>query len=480
MVFPLSEIRSQSLNSKAIPDDHPYCDTLNLPAFNQNRGKLSEASVSPTTRPTRKQNLDDTLAMTHAHTARHRPPRDTLTPATTFPSSPPSSSSSELLKVDEAILADTPEALKKGASIIIMSSPNSTSEGCHPRRRRSTGPTLGVFIEPADAKPPRFDYFAAVHRLREHQKRQDQHDAAIRRRFKEFPTSYTSVFEALEGTPQAFDAATDQIVIAHEDEYLTLTYSPQFWHTPSNYTSTFEALEVLPRIRDEAAGQSMVHEDEVLSHAKYQQAAQTLESQNEGIPRLYDEVTAKEIETKEDNFAPPRDEATAQAIEPVDDDVPPPHDEAKAQVTGIEDNNLLRLHDEAGAQIIDREGDDQAESDGDPAGIDGPYEGNAMLRILQMAARPDPPRPSDQPAWQQVRPSSSCKHSSRRKRFPDDSEDASIQEVLQMQAKKSRKERGQTPTTLPALGTIGSRKDGGWKKGLMDSVVKAEARKERY
>jgi hypothetical protein len=398
IVFPLCDIRSE------LPEreNHLYWDTLNIPAFNQNRGaKDSEDKISPTTHSTRRPKLIDTLAVTLVHPSRPRPRRRILTAAVTLPYTPPSPSGSELSSIDEAVLAQTPEAFKDGVSIAIMSSLSLVLEARCLRRRRSTGPRLGIFIEPIDATPPLFDYSAAAYRLRDHNTRKEQHDAEISRRFNANP--------------------------------LTV------------YTSAFETLGDNPRPREVVADQTFAHEEEGASCTHHRAIVLTIEHGNEdGHPPR---PTSAEHRHEDD-------------AQPVDQDI--------ALVFG-----------EAIAQVLDDEGEDQEESDGDPMDVDEPETAAATTPILHMPSPVHPPHPANQPTWLHVRPSPPREHISKRKCSADGKDDVSIEDVLHKQAKKARKERTQTPTAAPpAFGTIGSRKDSGWRQGLMDSVVAADAWKK--
>lgn len=212
VVIPLSDIRSQLLNRKAIPDDDIYWETLNIPAFNQDHAKLSEPVIQFTSQPTRKQRkITEILAV--ANPTRPRPRRRARTPATVKLSSPPSPSSSELSSVNESILADTPEAFQDTASTAFTSSPSPIPKERHRRPRKPRGPRLGFFVEPANAEPPLFDYCAAVCQLREYKMRIEL-EAATRRQSSQLRNT---VLKALRGVHKARDEATGQ-AIGHANE----------------------------------------------------------------------------------------------------------------------------------------------------------------------------------------------------------------------------------------------------------------------
>lgn len=103
----------------------------------------------------------------------------------------------------------------------------------------------------------------------------------------------------------------------------------------------------------------------------------------------------------------------------------------------------------------------------------------AKQLMRAMTPHPDPPLRHSQPTWHQVKPIPPREHSNKRKRSQDDEKESSIQDILQTQAKKARKERSQAPTPTTALGSAGSWRNSGWRKGLIDSVVEAEALKGR-
>lgn len=105
--------------------------------------------------------------------------------------------------------------------------------------------------------------------------------------------------------------------------------------------------------------------------------------------------------------------------------------------------------------------------------IDEPETTTTIQTILHMPSPIRPTHAANQSKWLHVRPSHSPEHTSKRKRTPEDMKHGSIQDMLQMHAKKAKKERTQTPTAAPpAFGTTGSRV---WRKGLMDSVKETDA-----
>ena len=116
IVIPTSNIRTQPHIREGISDEDPYWNTLNIPAFNQERAEFDEDVLNS-----------------------------------------PSPASSELSSVNDSILASTPEALRDSASTMPTTTTTSTS-----------GPRLGVFVESPNAEPPLFDYSAAARQLREY------------------------------------------------------------------------------------------------------------------------------------------------------------------------------------------------------------------------------------------------------------------------------------------------------------------------
>jgi hypothetical protein len=401
VVIPLSGVRSQLLSPKAIPDDDAYWDTFNIPAFNQDRAKLSEPVIHLKSQSTRKRRITEIRAV--ANPTRPQPRCRARTPATVKSSSPPSPSSSELSSVNESILADTPEAFQHTASTAITSPPIPTPKTRRRRPRKPRGPRLGFFVEPANARPPLFDYCAAVCQLREYNIRIER-GAATRRQSSKLRNTVLKVLKGVYKAP------------------------------------------------NEAAGQATGHadEDSIQKHGQ----------------------------------------AKAPAIKNMDEDHPQAGDQATTPVNDHGDEDNSKAHNRATAQETSLEDEEEESSDGDPMDIDKSYTAGAIqpLRALlpqsdtvrarqfmrTMMLRPGPPLRYSQPTWHQVQPFPPSGQFNKRKRSQDDENDSSIQDILQTQAKKARKERSQASTPTTALGPSGS-----WRKGLIDSAVEAEALKGR-
>lgn len=107
IVFPLSDTRSELPG--ATPEKNLYWATVNIPAYNQNRGakKGSEVSKPPTTRSVRKKKLLDTTAESRVQPLRPRLRPRAFTPLAIVFSPPSSPASSDLSSIDESILAHT-------------------------------------------------------------------------------------------------------------------------------------------------------------------------------------------------------------------------------------------------------------------------------------------------------------------------------------------------------------------------------------